>query len=196
MVPALLLMLSVGTVLAGGMSARYGLSWPRRLYWPRPGGIVLHHSASAGMAHGRPVDAALIDHWHEERGWGSATVSGAHHIGYHYVILPDGSVQPGRPEWMLGAHCLGYNDHLGICLVGDFSSSSNPDGRIKPSAPTREQLRALDDLLRSLMHRYGLGPEAIRRHRDLGQTACPGDRFPFDAVIEGLSGEGRGARGD
>lgn len=40
-------------------------------------------------------------------------------IGYHKVILRDGTVEDGRPEYMQGAHCRGYNDRsLGVCLIG------------------------------------------------------------------------------
>ena len=187
--PGVLFITSVCTVLAGGMAARYGLSWPRRLSWPRPPGAIIHHSASAAHQNGAPVDAALIDRWHEARSWGQETADAVYHIGYHYVILPDGTVDAGRPEWMRGAHCRGHNDHLGICLVGNFSSSANPTGRTQPARPTAEQLNALHNLLLDLMSKYHFGPEAIRRHRDLAQTACPGDRFPFDAVVQRLEQE-------
>ena len=188
-VPGMLLLGAVATVLAGGMAARYGLSWPRRLWWPKPPGVVIHHSASAGVEAGRPVDAALIDRWHEHRGWGEETRGGAEHIGYHYVILPDGTVQAGRPEWMRGAHVRGHNDYLGICLVGNFSSSANPTGRVRPARPTSQQLEALHTLLVGLMRKYDFGPDDVLRHRDLAATACPGDRFPYDAVIQRLKRE-------
>lgn len=192
----LLLVAATGTVLAGGMAARYGLGWPRRLLWPRPREIILHHSASSATEGGRPVDATLIDRWHERRGWGLQTPTGVVHIGYHYVILPDGEIQPGRPEWMTGAHARGHNNALGICLVGNFSSSANPEGGMKPSEPTPAQLDALHSLLCQLCRRYHLGADAVRRHRDVAQTACPGDRFPYEAVIARLrrSLEGAAAR--
>jgi N-acetylmuramoyl-L-alanine amidase len=181
-VAALLLVAAAGTVAMGGLAARYGHSWPRRLLHPRPAGIVIHHSASSSGEGLHPVDAALIDRWHARRGWGQTTAAGAYHIGYHYVILPDGRVQPGRPEWMPGAHTVGHNDCLGICLVGNFSTAANPTGAIKPAKPTPAQLRALEALLLSLLRRYHLQTADIHRHRDLARTACPGDRLPFDAV--------------
>jgi len=190
----LLLAAAISTVFASGMAARYGRSWPRRLYWPRPKGIVLHHSASPGYSHGRQIDASVIDRWHGERGWGQETISSRRHIGYHYVILPDGTVETGRPEWMLGAHCSGHNDQLGICLVGNFSSAANPDGRIRPSRPTDEQMQSLRALLTDLLNKYHLAPDDIHRHSDLGQTECPGDRFPFDAVAADLAHNAGAAR--
>ena len=184
--PGLLLLAAVGTVLSGGMASRYGTSWPRRLHWPKPPGIVIHHSASPSHQAGKPVDAALIDRWHESQGWGQETASGNYHIGYHYVVLADGTVEPGRPEWMRGAHAVGYNDWLGVCLVGNFSSSENPNGAMGPSRPTPAQLDALHSLLKTLMAKYDLKPGDITRHRDVGQTACPGDRFPFALAVERL----------
>lgn len=187
LLPTILLLLSIGALMAGHMAARYGLFWPRRLLAPRPPGIILHHSASPATEGGRQVDAALIDRWHARRGWGMQGPGGEiHHIGYHYVILADGTVEPGRPEWMTGAHCRGHNDHIGICVVGNFSSSANPHGAAGPKRPTPAQLEALHHLLCDLCIKYHLQPGAVRRHRDLGATACPGDRFPYAAVIRRL----------
>ena len=40
-------------------------------------------------------------------------------IGYHKVILRNGEVEVGRPEFWLGAHAYGYNYiSLGVCLIG------------------------------------------------------------------------------
>ena len=194
--PALLLAASLATLAAGGMAARYGTGWPRRIWYPRPPGIVIHHSASAASEGDRPVDAALIDRWHQQRGWGLEAGHEEYHIGYHYVILPDGTLETGRPEWMRGAHARGANDFIGVCLIGNFSSSANPAGRIKPDAPTPAQLDALHALLLKLTRKYHLGPEQVFGHRDLSPTACPGDRFPFAEVMGRLKQEAepRGAR--
>lgn len=72
----------------------------------------------------------LIDKWHRQRGWSG--------IGYHLVILNgritskiynkylDGIIETGRPfddnrrieQWETGAHTRGYNNRIGICLIG------------------------------------------------------------------------------
>lgn len=187
--PALLLAASLATLAAGGMSARYGLCWPRRIWYPRPPGIVIHHSASAASEGDRPVDAALIDRWHEQRGWGLEAGHDRYHIGYHYVILPDGSIQTGRPEWMRGAHVRGANDYIGVCLIGNFSTTANPAGLVKPHVPTPAQLDALHALLFKLIRKYHLTPEQVLGHSDLAPTACPGDRFPLARVIARLTQE-------
>ncbi|MDA9170444.1 N-acetylmuramoyl-L-alanine amidase [Alphaproteobacteria bacterium] len=47
-------------------------------------------------------------------------------IGYHKIILRNGDIESGRPEYWKGAHAYGYNDKsLGVCLIGrkNFNSS-------------------------------------------------------------------------
>lgn len=79
--------------------------------------IVIHASDS------NFGNAALIDSWHRERGWSS--------IGYHRVFLNgrltasskyderlDGLMETGRPIGTRGAHTVGHNDKVGICLIG------------------------------------------------------------------------------
>jgi N-acetylmuramoyl-L-alanine amidase len=56
-------------------------------------------------------NAAMVTRWHKLRGWRT--------IGYHRLILADGSVEDGRPEQEIGAHCQGENlDSIGLCIVG------------------------------------------------------------------------------
>lgn len=68
---------------------------------------VIHCSDSP---QGRGDNAETIHKWHKERGFDG--------IGYHYVILEDGTIENGRPEYWSGAHAKGYNEALGICLIG------------------------------------------------------------------------------
>lgn len=180
---AALLLAALLTIVVGGLSVHLGPRWPRRLLFRAPGGIVIHHTATGAYVKGRRVDVKLISQWHESRGWGAEYRGEEFHIGYHYVILPDGTVQPGRPEWMRGAHTRGHNDYLGICLVGNFDTASNPDGVEQPARPTEAQIAALVKLLRDMLTKYRLTTGDIYRHSDLGATACPGDRFPMEEVI-------------
>ncbi|MBD3293315.1 MAG: hypothetical protein GF393_10355, partial [Armatimonadia bacterium] len=163
---------------------RLGPRWPRRLLFRGPGGIVIHHTATAGVVDGHRVDAELIASWHEQRGFAAEYRGHVYTIGYHYVVLPDGSVQQGRPEWMVGAHTYGYNDYLGICLVGNFDSGANPAGAQQPARATPEQMSALTNLLDDLLTKYRLTPEDVHGHGELGATACPGDRFQMDELRE------------
>ena len=64
--------------------------------------------------------AAQIDTWHRQRGFHLG-------IGYHYVIRRDGSIEKGRPEWMIGAHCVNHNAHsIGICYEGGLDIRGDP----------------------------------------------------------------------
>ncbi len=179
--PALLLLAAVGTVVVGGLSQRWGPAWYHRLIFIRPTGIVVHHSATPPVVAGRRVDADFLDEVHAAKGWGMRFGDRVYHIGYHYVILPDGTVQSGRPDWMPGAHTAGHNDYLGICLVGDFSQHHGHCAH-----PTTAQRQALVKLLRSLIRKYRLKSKDIYRHSDLGATRCPGAGVPWDQIISEL----------
>ncbi|MDO8683249.1 MAG: peptidoglycan recognition family protein [Armatimonadota bacterium] len=156
----------------------------------RPPGIIVHHSASPPRAMGRIIDAAALDRMHAHRGFSKCYKGKVYHIGYHFVILQDGAVQAGRPIGCRGAHTHGreiYNRHIGICLVGNFSSAANRNGSQGPIRPTKAQLRALAKLCSSLMDEYGIKTANIKRHRDVNQTECPGDRFPYRWLIGELN---------
>ncbi len=181
-----LLVLAVAIVTVGGLTMRLGPRWPRRLFFRGPAGIVIHHTATGGVVDGHTVDAERIGLWHEQRGFSAEYREHEYTIGYHYVILPDGAVQEGRPEWMMGAHTYGYNDYFGVCLVGNFDSGANPGGGQQPARPTKQQMAALESLLRDLMRKYRLRPEDVHGHSELGATACPGDRFPIEGLREQL----------
>lgn len=152
-------------------------------------GIVIHHSATDAAWHGKVVNASLIDAWHWHRGFHAYDAGRAYHIGYHFVILPDGTIQLGRPLGTRGAHTRGAtfghpnNDFIGICLIGNFSSRANPAGVSQPSQPTDKQAVALVKLLRALCARCDIPPKMIFGHRDLSpHTLCPGDRIDIRKV--------------
>ncbi len=146
-----------------------------------PTGIVIHHTAVSMTPDGRAVDMSVLASDHRRKGYRAYYWGKVYYVGYHYVIFPDGSVKQGRPETSIGAHAVGHNSDLGICLVGNFSSVSNPHGERGLTEPTEAQLRSLDELSRTLLERYRLPLESVRRHRDVNpDTECPGDRFLFE----------------
>jgi N-acetylmuramoyl-L-alanine amidase len=152
-----------------------------------PRGIVVHHLAvpPEGVPHFR---IAEIDRLHRDRGFSAFYWGRVYHIGYHFVILPDGTILRGRPERLRGAHAFGYNDYLGICLVGDFSSRDNPDGRMGLISPSEEQMRSLVKLTRDLQAKYRIPDARVVLHRELNsQTECPGDRFDKDSFLKRLA---------
>jgi len=168
----LLLLAALSTILVGGLMMRWGPAWYYRLGLVQPAGIVIHHSATEGIVDGHHVSAELIDQWHATRGWGLQSGGEVYHIGYHYVVLPDGTVQPGRPEWMPGAHTVGHNNTIGICLVGDFELTR----------PTTAQLQATVELLARLMKKHHFDADDVYAHRDLAATACPGKHLEVAAL--------------
>ena len=126
--------------------------------------LVIHCSA---VRPDQTSSAAQIDTWHRrDRHYKFG-------IGYHYVVRRDGSIEPGRPEWMVGAHCKNHNAHsLGICYEGGLDIRGDP-----ADTRTLAQKLAMVQLLEVLRRRY---PKAlIVGHHDLNpQKACP----CFDAV--------------
>lgn len=118
----------------------------------RTDALVVHCSATKAN---QPFNAASIRQMHLARGWKD--------IGYHYVILLDGTVEKGRrPESSVGSHVAGFNNTtLGICYVGGLDASTG-----KPrDTRTPAQIIAMTALLKSLLTRY---PKAvILGHRDL-----------------------------
>ena len=146
-----------------------------------PRGIVIHHSAVTTTSDGRPLDVPALAEYHRQRGFGAFYWGRTYHVGYHYIIFPDGRIEPGRPERCQGAHTAGHNSDLGICLIGNFSPTDNPAGERGLAAPTDAQMAALAELCRRLQARYDIPPGNVRRHRDvMSGTECPGDRFPFE----------------
>lgn len=126
--------------------------------------IIVHCAATP---EGKNFKAADIDRWHRERKMKC--------IGYHYVVDLDGTVEPGRPESEIGAHCLGHNQNsIGACYVGGLAA----DGKTPEDTRTAAQKEALLALLKKLRAKY---PKAsIHGHRDFAAKACPS----FDATTE------------
>ncbi len=101
--------------------------------------IIIHCTATR---EGREVTMAEIDAWHRERGFDQ--------IGYHYVVMLNGDIKVGRPEFREGAHCKGHNRHsIGVCYVGGLDKQGNP-----ADTGTPEQKSALRELLILLKKRY------------------------------------------
>ena len=126
--------------------------------------IIIHCSATPETVH---FDASRIDKWHRDRGWSG--------IGYHYVILLDGTIEYGRDIKKTGAHTLGHNTgSIGICYIGgmDKNMDNAKDTR------TDAQKESLLLLLKTLKK---LHPQAtIHGHNNFSSKKCPS----FDAQTE------------
>ena len=126
--------------------------------------LILHCSA---VRPDQTSSATQIDVWHKARGWKG--------IGYHYVVRRDGTIEQGRPESAVGAHCQNHNQHsLGICYEGGLDSNGKP-----ADTRTDAQRSALLKLLKQLKQKY---PKALitSHHTFDPQKSCP----CFDAETE------------
>ncbi len=119
--------------------------------------IIIHCTATP---RGRVHTVEDIDRWHRRQGYDG--------IGYHYVILLDGTVRLGRPLEKAGAHCKGHNAHsIGIAYVGGLDLQGRPANTLTPP-----QRAALLELTATLSRIYTTA--RVRGHCELNPAkACP-----------------------
>ena len=184
-----------GAALGGHVRGEPGHQWPEQQVKQYsaalvsffntivPTGIIIHHTATISAEGRVPSSARELDQYHQTRGFNVLCFGKEYHVAYHYLVLPDGRIQHGRPERCEGAHALGYNSYLGISVAGDFSSVDNRQGAKGITTPTAEQLKSLIQLCRKLRHQYNIPLQHILRHSDVAPTKCPGDRFPFRYLV-------------
>ena len=127
--------------------------------------LVLHHTASPAS-------------WRREDVLRAHKARGFRDVGYHELVCysPEAGahIEQGRPHdlddewepWEMGAHVKGLNAHSwGAALVGNYEEEPPPE----------ELLRAAAVLFASRCLQWQLDPmEAIRGHRELAATLCPG----------------------
>ena len=137
--------------------------------------IVVHNSGT------RQGNAKAFDYYHRK------VRKMPNGLAYHFVIGNGTSSGNGQVEigsrWLRqinGGHV--HSDYLnsialGICLVGDFNGGK----------PKKEQLEALEELIRYLRNRVGKTERkyaVVRIHKDINPpqwpTDCPGNKFPVD----------------
>lgn len=112
-----------------------------------------------------------INSWHQARGWeGWAPKhheNGRIYCGYHYLVDKDGFIEIGRPEHVVGAHCIGHNvGSLGVCWIGRHNLNLL-------------QREALFQLLDALMEAHGLTVDDIYGHKEFNQhKTCPNFHLP------------------
>lgn len=118
--------------------------------------IIIHCSATP---EGRDVSVGEIDSWHRQRGFKC--------VGYHYIVMLDGTVKRGRPVEQVGAHCTGHNrNSIGVCYIGGCDSKMRPK-----DTRTSAQRESLRQLVAELKREY---PEAsVHGHREFSAKACP-----------------------
>jgi N-acetylmuramoyl-L-alanine amidase len=118
--------------------------------------LIWHCSATP---EGIPFGAKDIDDWHKQRGWAG--------IGYHKVVLLDGTVEEGRPVERAGAHCRGRNtDTLGYVYIGGV------DKRFKAKdTRTDAQKETMLRLTKEAIRKYGV--KQVSGHNQYAAKACP-----------------------
>jgi len=124
-------------------------------------GIVIHHTHSLGTP------------WSIHQSHLARDFVG---IGYHFLVMKDGTIWMGHGLEYGGRHSLNNNHRtIGIALQGRYDTVD----RHVPDA----QFDSLIWLIRYVQGIYG--PLHIYAHRDLNATACPGRHFPMDEVRRG-----------
>ena len=120
--------------------------------------IIIHCSDTK---EGLNFNANDIDRWHKQKGW--------KRIGYHYVILLDGTIEQGRELEAVGAHCSGHNAHsIGICYIGGVDAEGKPKDTRTP-----QQKEALAKLVAELRRKYNISRQHIYGHCEFAAKACP-----------------------
>jgi hypothetical protein len=158
---------SVGRVLTSEIDAGATYKTNRKIT-----SIAVHCSFSPQGRRGD--DASVIDRWHRER-WGSG-------IGYHYVVLEDGTIQKGRWVDYPGAHVKGYNNHsIGIVRIGGMGK----DGKAVNDA-TEAQYKAIIKLTKLLTKMYDLDSTDVLGHAEYPgvNKSCP--LMDMDVVRDGI----------
>lgn len=125
--------------------------------------IIIHCSAT--KEGDTSVNAALIDQWHKSRGWKG--------IGYHFVILIDGTIELGRMVDQVGAHVKNMNQSsIGICYIGGVENKKDTKGKwIPKDTRTPQQRESMLELLKLLKKIF---PKAtIHGHNEFSSKACP-----------------------
>jgi N-acetylmuramoyl-L-alanine amidase len=124
--------------------------------------IAIHHTA--GNPNGSVNDLAKI-HLGQNK-WNS--------VGYHFYIVPDGTVYQLRPLDECVPHAYGCNGNsIAICLAGNFNEYE----------PTDAQRTSALQLCRWLMKKYGLTADKVKAHGELtayspqNATDCCGKMF-------------------
>ena len=113
--------------------------------------IIIHCSDTPA---GRDDSVKDIDRWHKARGWSR--------VGYHFVIRLDGTIEKGREEEVIGAHCKGHNSNsIGVCYIGGKGGDTRTDA----------QKKSLKVLVEYLKLSY---PQAkVYGHYDFSSKTCP-----------------------
>lgn len=130
--------------------------------------IIFHCTATP---RGKRFDRDDVNAWHKQRGWSM--------IGYHFLILLDGTIQIGRPIGMVGAHVQGHNaGTVGIAYVGGLSA----DGKKAEDTRTAMQVAAARWLIGALKAKFKVKRRAKGHNEYDKGKACPSFNMATDML--------------
>ena len=89
-------------------------------------------------------------------------------VGYHFIIRRDGAIEKGRSATVWGAHAKGYNDRLGVCMVGGKAHADQHANNFTP-----DQWETLKSLVLEKKSMYGFGEKDIIGHNQISSKSCP-----------------------
>jgi N-acetylmuramoyl-L-alanine amidase len=143
--------------------------------------IIIHCSDTPAKL---DIGVHEIDDWHSRRPHFRASSNGKY-CGYHWVIRRDGSLEMGRAEADIGAHCRGKNSNsIGVCVVGRGDNF------------TGDQWKALKWFIKDLLYSYNLTPKHVFGHYEFdSKKTCPEfnmNWFRTELEMEGESDGGFG----
>lgn len=127
--------------------------------------IIIHCSATK---EGINYSVDKIDAAHKARKFSTYTDEKGkiRYIGYHYIILLDGTIIKCRPESKIGCHASGHNTRsIGICYIGGLDARDS-NGKMIKDTRTPQQKASLIKLIKDIKKRYGTIARVIG-HRDI-----------------------------
>lgn len=127
--------------------------------------IIIHCSATK---EGINYSVDKIDAAHKARKFSTYTDEKGkiRYIGYHYIILLDGTIIKCRPESKIGYHASGHNTRsIGICYIGGLDARDS-NGKMIKDTRTPQQKASLIKLIKDIKKRYGTIARVIG-HRDI-----------------------------
>lgn len=134
--------------------------------WGKRTGFVVHHTAADDDQKVRDIqNYHMTSDQLADGGWKD--------IGYNFLIDKQGRIYEGVGWTKIGAHVAGHNTaNIGVCMIGNFQNA----------LPTDAAMDALRWLYAEANKRKK-SKLALYGHRQLGSTACPGNKLY--AVLEG-----------
>lgn len=134
----------------------------------KPKGIIIHHSLTKD---GRTLDWDAIRRYH-------INVNGWDDVGYHAGVERFNNqlvCKAGRSIAKTGAHTIGHNDYIGICIVGNFDET----------VPDDQLLRYTACVVAGFLRTYSyLTLEDVHRHHEYATKSCPGKLFPWKKFLD------------